>query len=309
MNIEQCTTDDFPSVRRLVDASETLTRHTSYTYWVVFRHWPELFLVAKSNGSVVGFTCGLITADRPDRAFLWQIGVQTEHRRQGIAEMLARAFFSQAAKLGATEICLTIEENNNASLGLFRKIAEEFNTSLTTQGTTGPFGGTLEQETVYSISMASARLPVAVRSVNPTDLVTVGVWAYFLSKYSWGWSYPVEPISEVRKADYIVGAYVGHEPAGFACVNRLASPDGKDNGQMWLSGWVVAPEFRNRGLGGRLLDECLKYMKSTDRTERMLLSTENTQIFDVFTRRGWKIIRNDTLNEAGDPTTIFELTR
>ncbi len=148
---------------------------------------------------------------------------------------------------------------------------------------------------------------IAIRSIEPTDLATLGVWAYFLSKYSWGWDYPLQPINEIRKADYVVGAFALNEPAGFASVNRLASPDGRDNGQMWFSGWVVAPEFRNRRIGAQLYEQCLRYMISPERQQRMLLSTENASLTEVFLRRGWKILRDNTLNESGKPTTIFEL--
>lgn len=150
---------------------------------------------------------------------------------------------------------------------------------------------------------------INIRTVEPTDLVTLGVWAYFLSKHSWGWDYPIQPISEIRKADFIVGAFNGNEPVGFACVNRLASPDGIDNGQMWLSAWVVVPEWRKRGIGRTLFDKCLRYMESPAREERMLLSTENTEIMDFFLTKGWTLLRDNTLNESGAPTAIFELKR
>jgi GNAT superfamily N-acetyltransferase len=145
--------------------------------------------------------------------------------------------------------------------------------------------------------------------IEPTDLVTLGVWAYFLSKYSWGWDHPVRPISEIVKADYVVGAFAGNQPVGFACVNRLASPDHQDNGEMWFAGWVVVPEFRNRGIGSQLYDECLKYWKSPERNGKFLLSTRNKQLVNAFQRKGWRILRDNALNEKGEPTTIFELAR
>jgi L-2,4-diaminobutyric acid acetyltransferase len=155
MQIQPCSEADLAGVRRLVDESEGLTHHTTYTYWVALNEWPDLFLVAKAGADIVGFTFGLRSAEHAERVFLWQIGVLSSHRRQHVAARLLRHFCTRATASGARELWITIQEQNFPSQALFRKLASGLNTTLNESGSTGDLGDLLEPETIYSIALSS----------------------------------------------------------------------------------------------------------------------------------------------------------
>lgn len=153
--LRSCTEEDLRSVRRIVDESESLTCHSTFTYWVALSEWPNLFIVARDDEEVVGFTFGLRNADHPDRVFLWQIGVPRAHRRRRIAETLLREFCSRAAAVGAQELWVTIEDENEASRVLFYKLALALSTEMVRRGSTGDLGKLLEPETIYSMKIST----------------------------------------------------------------------------------------------------------------------------------------------------------
>jgi diaminobutyrate acetyltransferase len=148
--------DDYPAVRRVVDESESLDHHTDFTYWVALNQWPNLFLVAKREDRIVGFTFGLRNAEYPERLFLWQIGVLSSARRSGVATTLVNELCARAIREGAQELWITIADEIAPSRALFRKIASALDSRMVEQGSTGNLGGRLHPERIYSITLPSA---------------------------------------------------------------------------------------------------------------------------------------------------------
>ena len=153
ITIQTCAMSEFPALRGVIDESESLDHHTDYTYWVALDQWPHLFLTAKHDGRIVGFTFGLRNAAHPERLFLWQIGVLTSHRRNGIAWKLVNELCKRAATDGIEELWFTIADEIAPSLALFRKIASAFGNSMIERGSTGDLGGPLHPERIYSIAI------------------------------------------------------------------------------------------------------------------------------------------------------------
>lgn len=151
--IQTCLMDDYPAIRLLVNESESLDKHTDYTYWVALNQWPSLFLVAKLDGRVVGFTFGLRNINSPERLFLWQIGVSSSERRKGIAERLIQELCARAIREGVEELWTTIGDEISPSLALFGKVASIFGSKMVEKGSTGTLGGHLHSERIYSIRL------------------------------------------------------------------------------------------------------------------------------------------------------------
>src|SRR5579864_9260109 len=82
---------------------------------------------------------------------------------------------------------------------------------------------------------------ISIREISVPNKEVLEKAASLVTEHSWGNEYPISPISEIQTADYCVGAYSGDELVGFASVGRFFSPDGKDNGQLWLAHAVVLP--------------------------------------------------------------------
>lgn len=130
--------------------------------------------------------------------------------------------------------------------------------------------------------------------------------AALITKYSWFEGYPVAPLDELRQSEYIVGAESGKVLTGVGAVNRVASPDGQDNGEIWLADAVVLPEYRNRGIYSKLYEARMTWAQT--QPGRILSCTENPVIDDFFLKRGWRKIR-DTKDEQGGDCRVYEFTR
>jgi len=151
---------------------------------------------------------------------------------------------------------------------------------------------------------------VSFREISPTDLVTLGIWHYFLHEFSWEWRYTkvVRAIDELRKADYLFGSFAedGEKFVGGACINRMACPDLVDNGQQWLADFVVHPDYRKSVIAYVQYEACMRFAKS--KPERIMMSMENQDVRRIMPNLGWTVVREST-NEIGDPTTIIEYVR
>lgn len=151
---------------------------------------------------------------------------------------------------------------------------------------------------------------ISVIPFDQNDRILMAYWAAMLSEHSWGWDFPVDPIDEICKAEFIVGAFVkdvvgvGHL-VGAACINREANNDGKGNHDMWFSGWVVRPQFRGKGIGQALHDACIKY---GIRQHGPIVASSETKYMDrFFLKNRWKIIedRRTARNEAAQPMMLY----
>lgn len=152
-DIVPCAWDDFPEIRALVDASEGLDKHTDYTYWVALHEWGDFFLVARQQKKIAGFVFGVRSFAQPERIFLWQVGVLSAFRRQGIALALVTEFMRRAGAAGANQIWLTISDNLEPSKRLFETVAGRVNAILQCEGETQGMGGLLAPESIYVLDI------------------------------------------------------------------------------------------------------------------------------------------------------------
>lgn len=140
---------DLCSIRCIVDAIRDLDKHTTYTYWVARKMFPELFLVADIKEQVVGFTFGV---QKNDCVFLWQVGVLENFRHHGIASRLIHEFINQAKQRGAVEMLVTISPSNRASKRVFESVAKDSNSELLLVGSTEPYD-LFPIENIYSVQL------------------------------------------------------------------------------------------------------------------------------------------------------------
>ena len=82
--------------------------------------------VALVGDKVVGW-CDAAPADRPTLAHcgILGMGVETSHRHRGIGKALIRATLEGARKAGLTRIELTVREDNERAIELYRSIGFE----------------------------------------------------------------------------------------------------------------------------------------------------------------------------------------
>ncbi len=144
---------------------------------------------------------------------------------------------------------------------------------------------------------------IGLETVSPDDAETLRQCAALVTEHSWGKEFPLQPFDEALRAEYHVCARTGGRVVGYANVNRFASPDGKDNGEMWFAQVVVDPAHRQRSILTEMYEKCLAHMQT--KSGRILAGTDNPIMEKFFAARGWKHLRH-TLDEAGDPCHILE---
>ncbi len=155
-------------------------------------------------------------------------------------------------------------------------------------------------------SHLSERRPVTIREIQLSDEETLKEIAALMTKYSWGEHYPISTLDEIHAAEYIVGAYSGNVLAGFGAINRTASPDGLDNGELWFADSVVRPEYENQGIYIKIYDARMTWAK--DKPGRIFCCVETEKMDGILMRRGWHKIR-DTKDEEGNNCRVYEFTR
>jgi len=88
-------------------------------------NWPHF--VAISNGTVIGW-CDITSLSRPIFAHSGTlgIGVLAPYRGKGIGEALMSQAIEKAKTRGLTRIELTVRENNESAIALYKKLGFEF---------------------------------------------------------------------------------------------------------------------------------------------------------------------------------------
>ncbi len=147
---------------------------------------------------------------------------------------------------------------------------------------------------------------VQFREVPVSDTETLKEMAELMTKYSWGEEYPVSPMNELEHADYLIGAYEGDALAGFAAINRIASPDEQGNGEWWFADVVVKPEYRELGIYTKLYEQRMDWLR--DKPGRIFTCTEVPVIDEFVLARGW-IKNRDTKDEEGNDCRVYEFLR
>ncbi len=151
-----------------------------------------------------------------------------------------------------------------------------------------------------------SRIRWKIKVIPLSDEKTLRKIAALVTEYSWLPDYPVDPLDELKKAEYIIGAYADDRLAGFGTVNRYSSPDGRDNGEIWFGDAVVMPEFRNRGIYRNLYENRMDYVK--DKPGKILSCTDSPLMEKFFLRHGWREIRK-TRDEGNYICSVFEYDR
>ncbi|MCS4503162.1 L-2,4-diaminobutyric acid acetyltransferase [wastewater metagenome] len=110
---------------RVVRDAGVLDENSSYLYLLMARDFSETCVVAERDGRTIGFVTGYRRPQRPDTAFLWQVGLLPEAQGLGLGKRLVAAFLRAPGCQGATRLETTITPDNAASRALFRAVARD----------------------------------------------------------------------------------------------------------------------------------------------------------------------------------------
>lgn len=111
--------------------SNGLDENSPYAYLLWSEYFRDTTVVATDDDDVpVGFVTAFARPDQPNTVFVWQIGVDENHRRRGIAGTLLDQLVERT---GADHVEATVTPSNTASETLFRRFGARHGAPVTTE--------------------------------------------------------------------------------------------------------------------------------------------------------------------------------
>lgn len=111
------------AIWRLVGEAGTLDLNSTYAYLMVCRDFSDTCIVAEQNGRIRGFVTGYRPPPKPDTVFVWQVGVASAARGQGLASRVLDALLRSDACSGVRFLETNVTPSNRASRALFGALA------------------------------------------------------------------------------------------------------------------------------------------------------------------------------------------
>ncbi len=135
--IRRCERDDVQGVISI--NMQTLPEHYSdYFYYEILAEFPETFLVAEMDGSLIGYVMcrveyGFSHLKRlglARKGHVVSIAVKEEHRGRGVGTLLMRASQEAMAQKTATESYLEVRVTNTEAIALYQKLGYSVSSRL-----------------------------------------------------------------------------------------------------------------------------------------------------------------------------------
>jgi [ribosomal protein S18]-alanine N-acetyltransferase len=127
--IRRCERDDIPAV---IDINgETLPEHYSdYFYYEILSEFPETFLVAELEGSIVGYVMSRIEygfshlrrLGLARKGHIVSVAVKEQHRGKGVGTLLMRTAQEAMVAKNATECYLEVRVSNTEAIALYERL-------------------------------------------------------------------------------------------------------------------------------------------------------------------------------------------
>ncbi len=107
--------------------------YTDFFFVDLYRRFPETFIVAESNGEVVGYIMCRIETGMSNfglsgiikKGHIVSVAVLPNHRRKGIGEALITKALEAMQSYGAKQCYLEVRVTNEEAIGLYKKIGYE----------------------------------------------------------------------------------------------------------------------------------------------------------------------------------------
>lgn len=128
--IESPTKADGAALWRIARDSRKLDLNSPYAYLLWCRDFAETSVVAKVDGSPVGFVIAYRRPQAPDTALVWQVAVDASQRGQGLGGTLLDELFKRLSGQGVRYLETTITPGNKASINLFTSFARRWDAAL-----------------------------------------------------------------------------------------------------------------------------------------------------------------------------------
>jgi [ribosomal protein S18]-alanine N-acetyltransferase len=127
--IRRCEREDIPTVIEI--NAETLPEHYSdYFYYEILSEFPETFLVAELEGSVVGYVMSRIEygfshlrrLGLARKGHVVSVAVKEQHRGKGVGTLLMRTAQDAMVAKNVTECYLEVRVSNTEAIALYERL-------------------------------------------------------------------------------------------------------------------------------------------------------------------------------------------
>ena len=117
--------NDAQSILALVKSNKPLDENSLYLYALLCHHFSDTCFVAEYQSKVIGFLSGFLLPKNPQTFFVWQVGVDSKYRNQGVAKNLVSCVLNQTGTR-ITSVEATVTASNKASLAFLKNFANDF---------------------------------------------------------------------------------------------------------------------------------------------------------------------------------------
>ncbi|MBR9770588.1 MAG: diaminobutyrate acetyltransferase [Gammaproteobacteria bacterium] len=152
--IRKSTPEDGWGIYELVKSCPPLDVNSAYAYLLLATQFRDSCAVATNEeGEIVGFVSGYVKSNAADTYFLWQVAVGEKARGTGLARRLVEAILTRPEFAEVHHLETTITPDNQASWGLFRRLADRWQAPLNSREyfSTDQLGGEHDPENLVRI--------------------------------------------------------------------------------------------------------------------------------------------------------------
>ncbi len=118
---------DACGIYNLVRESKILYVNSEYLYALIGLHHAKTSSIIENNGKIIGFTSSYLTGTKFDILFIWQIAIDQNYRKKGLALRMLQEILSRKYSKKIKYLHLTISPSNTSSFKLFEALAKSLN--------------------------------------------------------------------------------------------------------------------------------------------------------------------------------------
>ncbi|MDK3074590.1 diaminobutyrate acetyltransferase [Sedimentitalea sp. JM2-8] len=115
--------EDGAAIWELVRDCKPLDENSMYCNLIQCDHFRDTCVLAGSRGEAVGWVSAYFLPDDPTTLFVWQVAVSAAARGTGLGVRMIEHLLGRAECRGIEQLQTTITSDNDASWGMFRKLA------------------------------------------------------------------------------------------------------------------------------------------------------------------------------------------
>lgn len=145
--------EDGKEIHSLVKKSKVLDVNSEYLYLLLGVHFSKTCVVACDGKKIIGFVSAYIMPDKSESLFVWQIAVDSDYRKRGIALKMLENLLKRPELQKIRQLELTISPSNISSQNLFKSLAAKLGLKISEESflSSDFFNGDHEEENLFII--------------------------------------------------------------------------------------------------------------------------------------------------------------